>query len=68
MASMIYLFRELVRVSTVSIHISNRCRGSAVTEEMQELVDSFRITNMEAKNWLIGKLYSQARYHILPEL
>lgn len=49
MDPILYLFRELVRVSTISIHISNRCRDSAVTEEMQELVDSFRISNMEAK-------------------
>jgi hypothetical protein len=44
-----YLFRELVRVSTVSIHSPNGCRGSAVAEEMQKLMYSFRVTNVETE-------------------
>jgi hypothetical protein len=46
---MSYLFRELVRVPTVSIHSPDGRRGSAVAEEMQELMYSFGVTNVETE-------------------
>lgn len=44
-----YLFGKLVCVSTVGIHMPERRRGSSVTEQVHELVNTLRITRVEAR-------------------
>lgn len=44
-----YLFSKLVCMSTVGIQMPERRRSSSVTEQVHELMNTFRITRMKAK-------------------
>lgn len=45
---MAYLFGELVCMSTVGVQKANGPWSSTITEEDQELMDSFGVSNVEA--------------------
>lgn len=44
-----YLFGKFVCMSTVGIQMPERRRGSSVTEQVHELMNTFRITRVKAK-------------------
>ena len=46
-----YLFREFVGMPAVGVHMAERGRGSSITKEVHELVDAFRIADVETITW-----------------
>lgn len=62
-----YLFGELVGMSAVGVQEANGPRGSAVTEEMQQLMNTFRVTHMKAKTRLVKTIVMNT-CNVLPEL
>lgn len=42
-----YLFSELVSMSTVGIHVADRLRCSTITEEVEKLMDTFGVADVE---------------------
>lgn len=62
-----YFFGELVGMSTVGVQETNGPRGSTITEEMQQLMNTFRITHMETKTGLV-KANRMNNCNVLPEL
>lgn len=44
-----YLFSELVGMATVGVDLTERSRGSSVTEQMHELMDALGVTSVEAR-------------------
>lgn len=44
-----YRLSELIRVSTVRIHVANRLWGAAVAKEMEKFMHAFRVADVETR-------------------
>lgn len=63
-----YLFSELVCMSTIGVQKADCPRDSTIAEEDQELMNSFRVSNVEARECQSTMRAEVEWMYILPEL
>lgn len=55
-------------MSTVGIHVADRLRCSTITEEVEKLMDTFGVADVEAKSINTGVIIRLNQLYLLPEL
>lgn len=57
-----YLLGKLVSVAAVGIHSTERGGSASVAEQMHELVDAFRVADVETRRMSVMSSMSYKRY------